>query len=478
LIVGAGSAGSVVAERLSADPNCAVTVLEAGPGLDDPGLLAQTANGLQLPIGAGSPLVQRYQTQLTDRPVRQRPIVRGTTVGGSGAVNGGYFCRGLPRDFERAAIPGWAWSDVLEHFRAIETDLDFDTPAHGHTGPIPVRRTQEMTGITKRFITVAQRAGYPWIADLNDVGPGGLSGVGAVPLNIVDGIRTGSGAGYLLPALRRSNLTLVAQTRALRLRFSATTAVGVDAVGPDGPITLTADRIVLCAGAIESAHLLMLSGIGDETMLRAAGLPVVAALPVGMSCSDHPEWVLPTTWTVAVGRPVLEVVLSTADGVEIRPYTGGFVAMTGDGTAGHPDWPHIGVALMQPRARGRITLVSSNPDVPPRIEHRYDSEPEDVAALQRGTELARELARAATDVGEPAWSTSQHLCGSAPMGTDDDPRAVADHHCRVRGIENLWVIDGSILPMIPSRGPHATIVMLAHRAAEFVGIRQHRTPQQ
>ncbi|WP_156744724.1 GMC family oxidoreductase N-terminal domain-containing protein, partial [Mycobacterium sp. E2238] len=129
LIVGAGSAGSVVAERLSAEPGCAVTVLEAGPALDDPGLLAQTANGLQLPIGVGSPLVRRYQTSLTDRPVRAHALVRGATVGGSGAINGGYFCRGLPGDFDRLSLPGWAWSDVLESFRAIETDLDFSGPA-------------------------------------------------------------------------------------------------------------------------------------------------------------------------------------------------------------------------------------------------------------------------------------------------------------------------------------------------------------
>ena len=225
---------------------------------------------------------------------------------------------------------------------------------------------------------------------------------------------------------------------------------------------------MLCAGAIQSAHLLMLSGIGDEPMLRGLGVPVVAPLPVGMFCSDHPEWVLPTDWTVATGRPVLEVVLNAADDIEIRPYTGGFVAMTGDGTAGHRDWPHIGVALMQPRARGRVSLVSVDPAVPPRIEHRYDSEPEDVAALQRGSELARELASAATHVGPPAWATSQHLCASAPMGADGDPHAVVDPTCRVRGIENLWVIDGSILPTITSRGPHATIVMLGHRAAEFV----------
>jgi len=468
LIVGAGSAGSVVAERLSADPGRTVTVLETGPALADPELLALTTNGLQLPIGVGSPLARRYLTTLTDRHALKLPIVRGATVGGSGAINGGYFCRALARDFDRAGVPGWAWPDVLEHFRAIETDLDFDGPAHGKTGPIPVRRTREMTGTTETFIAAAERGGFAWIDDLNDSGPELVSGLGAVPLNIVDGVRTGSGSAYLLPALGRPNLALVERTRAVRLRFSGTAAVGVDAIGPQGQVTLSADRIVLCAGAIESAHLLMLSGIGDEAMLRAAGIPVVAPLPVATSSSDHPEWVLPTNWTVAPGRPVVEVVLSTADGVEIRPYTGGFVAMTGDGTGGHPDWPHMGVALMQPRARGRVTLVSPDPDVPPHIEHRYDSEPDDVAALRQGSELARELAGSATSVGSPVWSTSQHLCGTAPMGVDGDSKAVVDQRCRVIGIEKLWLIDGSVLPVVPSRGPHATIVMLAHRAAEFV----------
>ncbi|OBH96095.1 dehydrogenase [Mycobacterium scrofulaceum] len=468
LIVGAGSAGSVVAERLSVEPRRSVTVLEAGPALDDPGLLAQTANGLQLPIGVGSPLVRRYQTDLTDRPVRRHPIVRGATVGGSGAVNGGYFCRGLPRDFDRLGLPGWAFADVLASFRAIETDLDFGGPAHGDSGPIRVRRTHEMTGTTERFIAAARRAGFAWIEDLNDVGPEPVSGVGAVPLNIVDGVRTGSGAGFLLPALGRPNLTLHARTRAQRLRFAGTAAVGVDAIGPQGPVTVTADRIVLCAGAIQTAQLLMLSGIGPREALQAVGVPAVAPLPVGASFSDHPEWVLSTDWAMAPGRPVLEVVLSTADDLEIRPYTGGFVAMTGDGTAGHADRPHIGVALMQPRARGRITLASADPDAAPRIEHRYDSEPDDVSALRLGAEMARELIGGATDIGAPVWSTSQHLCGTAPMGPDTDPRAVVDPRCRVHGIDNLWVIDGSILPTITSRGPHATIVMIGHRAAEFV----------
>jgi predicted dehydrogenase (TIGR03970 family) len=431
---------------------------------------AETANGLRLPIGAASPLVQRYQTRLTDRPVRQMSIMRGATVGGSGAVNGGYFCRGLPRDFDGFGIPGWAWSDVADHFRAIETDLDFTGPEHGDSGPILIRRTHEIVGSTATFVEAARRHGFGWLPDLNDSsGVDALPyGVGAVPLNIVEGTRIGPGAAYLLPALERGNLSLLTQTRALRLRIADGRATGVDAVGPGGPITLTADRIVLCAGAIESAHLLMLSGIGDEAMLRVAGVHPLVPLPVGMGCSDHPEWVLPTTWTVEPGRPVLEVVLSTPEDIEIRPYTGGFVAMVGDGTPGHPDWPHLGVALMRPRARGRVALVSADPMLPPLIEHHYDSEPADIAALQAGCDLAREIAGPTTEVGEPAWSTSQHLCGSAPMGGAGDPAAVVDRKCRVHGVDGLWVIDGSVLPTITSRGPHASIVMLAHRAAEFV----------
>jgi predicted dehydrogenase (TIGR03970 family) len=471
LIIGAGSAGSVVANRLSLDPSRSVTVLEAGPGLGDPRLNAETANGLRLPIGAASPLVQRYQTTLTDHPARPMTIMRGATIGGSGAVNGGYFCRGLRGDFDGFGMPGWGWSDVVQHFRAIETDLDFGGPAHGDAGPILVQRTREITGSTASFVEAARRHGFDWLPDLNDVPDAETlpAGVGAVPLNIVDGTRIGPGAAYLLPALERANLSLLTQTRALRLRIADARADAVDAVGPGGPITVSADHIVLCAGAIESAHLLMLSGVGDEAMLRAAGVDVIAPLPVGTGCSDHPEWVLPTTWTVETGRPVLEVVLSTPDGVEIRPYTGGFVAMVGDGTAGRPDWPHLGVALMRPLARGRVVLVSGDPMVPPVIEHHYDSEPADLAALRAGYELAREIASPTTEVGEPTWSTSQHLCGSAPMGHAGDPAAVVDHRCRVHGIDGLWVVDGSVLPTITSRGPHATITMLGHRAAEFVG---------
>jgi predicted dehydrogenase (TIGR03970 family) len=464
LVVGAGSAGAIVAERLSSDPACAVTVLETGVGLADPVLAAKVADTSLLPIGAASPLVRRYVAELTASPGAAMTIVRGATIGGSGAVNGGYFCRGLPGDFETWP-PGWSWPEVLDSFRAIETDLDFGGSQHGGSGPIPVRRTREMCQGTARFIDAAERAGFGWIADLNDPAAASQPGVGAVPLNVVDGVRTGPGAAYLLPALGRNNLTVLTGVTALGIDIVGERAVAVRAVGPDGPLRLTAGRIVLCAGAIGSAHLLMLSGVGEEAMLRRAGIAVRSVLPVGASCADHPEWLVTAGWDGTPGRPPLEAVLHN-ENLEIRPYTTGFADMVGEGRPGDP--PRIGVALMSPRARGRLTLVSGDPRVSPRIELRYDTEPDDLTALKAGVRLVGAMLGVKVDAGNPHWSTSQHLCGSAPMGSDDDASAVLDAQCRVRGIEGLWVIDGSALPRIPRRGPHATIAMLAHRATALL----------
>lgn len=428
---------------------------------------AQITDGLRLPIGDASSVVRRYPTTLTNDPKRPAHIMRGAVVGGSGAVNGGYFCRGLPTDFDGWGVPGWTWADVLPHFLAIETDIDFDTPLHGSDGPIVVRRVAEFDGCTASFVRSAGEAGYRWIDDLNGATRGEPlpPGIGAVPLNINGGTRVGPGGAYLQPAMDRTNLTLLTNTRAGRVRVVGGRAVGVDCVGPDGAVDLTADRIVLSAGAIGSAHLLLLSGVGPEKMLRAAGVSLVVDLPVGTASIDHPELVLPVDWSPTHGLPPLEAVLTT-DALEIRPYTAGFGAMISGRRDDPADRPHIGVALMQPDSRGRVALASADPNVLPVIEHRYDHKPADVAELEAGAELARELAGATAQVGAVSWSTSQHLCGTAPMGVDGD--AVVDPQCRVLGVDGLWVVDGSVLPAITSRGPHATVVMIGHRAAEFV----------
>ena len=444
--------------------------MEAGPGPSDPLVLTQISDGLRLPIGTASSVVRRYPTTLTDDPERHAQIMRGAVVGGSGAVNGGYFCRGLPSDFDGWKVQGWTWADVLPHFRDIETDLDFSGPVHGTDGPILVQRIAEFDGCTASFVEAVTEAGYRWIDDLNGSTPNSPvpSGVGAVPLNINGGTRVGPGGAYLKPAMDRTNLTVLTDTRVRRVRIVDGRAVGVECVGPDGPTDLTADRVVLSAGAIGSAHLLMLSGVGPQKTLRPLGIPVVADLPVGAASADHPEWVLPVDWTETHGLPPLEAVLTTPDGLEIRPYTAGFGAMISGRRDDPADHPHIGVTLMQPKSRGRVRLASSDPESPPVIEHRYDSEAGDVATLSAGAGLALELIGARAKSATASWSTSQHLCGTAPMGGDDDEYAVVDAQCRVRGVEGLWVVDGSVLPTITSRGPHATIVMIGHRAAEFI----------
>lgn len=446
-------------------------MVEAGPGPDDPRVSAQISNGLRLPIGAASSVVQRFTTTLTEQPTRTTEIMRGAVVGGSGAVNGGYFCRGLPRDFDGWELPGWAWQDVLPHFRAIETDLDFgDTPPHHDGGPIQIRRIREFDGCTASFVASAERAGYRWVNDLNGATENAplWPGVGAVPLNVNGGTRVGPGGAFLRPALHRPNLTVLTNTVVRRVRIVHGWAVGIECSGPDGTADLTAGRIVLSAGAIRSAQLLMVSGVGPVDVLRPLGIPVLSELPVGARTSDHPEWVLPVNWTPTHDLPPLEVVLSTDDGLEIRPYTAGFAAMVHGPQPDPADRPHLGVALMRPRSRGRVRLASADPADRPVIEHRYDSSADDVEQLTDGAELASELVRATTEVGEPSWSTSQHLCGTAPMGADDDAAAVLDVQCRVRGVDGLWVVDGSVLPAITSRGPHATIAMIGHRAAELI----------
>jgi choline dehydrogenase len=446
-----------------------VTVVEGGPGPSDPRVWAQISDGLRLPIGDASSVVRRYSTTLTDSPRRQALIMRGAVVGGSGAVNGGYFCRGLPTDFEAWNLPGWTWDDVLPHFLAIETDLDFGGPLHGSAGPMIIRRVGQFEEGAASFVKAARDLGYPWIGDLNGSTP--LAplppGVGAVPLNIDGTTRVGPGGAFLGPAIGRPNLTVLEQTHVTRIRIADGRATGVECHGPAGQSYLTADRIVLSAGAIGSAQLLMLSGIGPESTLRSAGLPVLVDLPVGTRCSDHPEWVLPVNWPAAPGRPPLEAVLTTADGLEIKSYTTGFAAMTGSQAADPADRPHLGVTLMSPRSRGRVSLTSADASAPPLIEHRYDSEPDDVAALEAGAELAHELAGTGYEARESFWSTSQHLCGTVPMGRDAEETPL-DARCRVRGVDGLWVVDGSIMPSITARGPHATIVMIGHRAAEFV----------
>ena len=263
------------------------------------------------------------------------------------------------------------------------------------------------------------------------VGANAPPGIAAVPLNIIEGRRRGPGSVFLKSALDRPNLSVLTGTRVTRCapppagRWGGCHRAGWS-------LRLSADRVVLSAGALGSAQLLLLSGIGPASELCALGIPVVADLPVGLRSWDHPEWLLPTDRQSAGGCPVLEVVLVT-DELEIRAYTTGFGGR-----------PKIGVALMRPRSRGRVSLVSADPLARLRIEHRYDSESADLTALRAGVGIVDEML-AVQEHSERLTGRRRSIC-AVPHRWGGERAQLCRPRCRVIGVSGLWVVDGSVLP--------------------------------
>ncbi|WP_433659591.1 mycofactocin dehydrogenase MftG [Nocardia sp. CA-128927] len=481
LIVGGGTAGCVLAARLSENPDHTVRLLEAGPRwLAPDGFPAELLDATRLPVGADALWLWRYPVTLADDGVAiTGNIVRGKVIGGSGAVNGSYFARATAADFaawsrELGSSKTWSFDSVLPAYCRSERDVDFgDRPWHGRSGPIPVRRSMNPVPLSKQFATACAAVGFPAIPDLNEVS-GSVDGVGPVPCNTEGGNRVSTASGYLLPVLDRPNLTVQADTSVVRIRFRGPRAVGVDVLHDDGTETLWADHIVLSAGAIESATLLLRSGVGNAEHLRALGIPVVHSAPVGAWFTDHPEIGL----DYQLGAPEratvpMEYVLGLDD-IEIRPYT---VAFT-------PGVQHLGVALMRPQSAGVLRLRAADPAIPPMIEHRYLSAEHDRTRLRAAVETASEVlqrmpahVRTEPMPGPPraadAWlhanlATSQHLSGTCRMGPADDDRAVVDELCRVHGLTGLSVVDLSVVPVPLSRGPQATTVMIAENVADHL----------
>lgn len=478
VVVGGGSCGSVVAARLSDDPGRSVLLLEAGRGYDrGPTLPSELRDAALLPVGPGSEWTAAYSAHLTEG--RDVTVVRGRGLGGSGAVNGAYFIRARPDDFEQWPR-SWSYDEVLPYFRAIETDTDVIGGIHGSDGLIPVMRTppDRLHPVSAAFHTAAVAAGHHPVEDLNAPGP---VGVGRVPMNVRDGARNGPGLTYLMPVMGRPNLSVQTGTKVVRIVLSGGRATGVE-VGDGASVRrIEAGRVVVCAGAVCSPQLLMLSGIGHSSQLRSLGIDVVHHLAgVGDGFSDHPEIAVPYRYRNAVPAPapLLETVLHT-DTLEFRAYTVPFgTAIPGSGVVD----PVLGVVLTRPRSRGRVMLNPQDPSMPPVLDYRYLAHPDDRATARVGVRTAADLLSGMTGVvapgsvavepgrGDPsdAWlvahlGTSLHLSGTCRMG--DDEHSVVDERCRVHGIEGLSIVDTSVFPEVPSRGPHATAVMLAHRIA-------------
>jgi len=504
VIVGSGSAGSALAARLTENPAAEVLLLEAGP--DYLAREEMPAELLDARRVAGT-----HDWEYVASPVNGRsgPYPRGKVVGGTSSINAALALRGTPADFGEWVARGcseWGWDDVLPFFLRLENDLDYCDDLHGAGGPVPVCRwtTGDLSPEQAAFYAACRAAGFDDISDHNHPGAGDSRGVGPLPMNRRGMERVSMARAYLDPARRRPNLVIRSGCLVDKVRLSGSRAVGVDLATGRGRETVEADRVILCAGTIGSAAILLRSGIGPADHLAAVGIAPVVDLPgVGARLWDHPGvsmLLVPRPGFGDLGAPCLQVAARYLDGKppdrgEVFLFLASGVDVTGIPEAraavGGPVGLELCPVLMRPRAAGRLVLRNADPHQQPAIELDFAADPEDLRRMKDAVRLMHDLARsaemsavargvaglddsvAASDDDLTAYvrehvDTFGHALGTAPMGSPGDQSAVVTQRCQVHGIDNLWVVDASVMPAVPAVPPHLTTIMIAERAATWL----------
>ncbi|HMJ12115.1 MAG TPA: GMC family oxidoreductase N-terminal domain-containing protein [Polyangiaceae bacterium] len=495
VIVGAGSAGSVIAARASEGGARSVLLLEAGPDYDDVAALPR-----DLLDGTRNSVIS-HDWGFTHSPTaRQIPFdyPRGKVVGGSSAVNTCIALRGLPHDYDEWAERGleeWSFDRCLPAFKRLENDLDRVDEWHGQDGPIPIRRhtPDELVPWQAAFVEAARELGFRECADHNNPT---LTGVGAHPMNKLRGIRMSAARCYLTPQVRaRENLRIVANVLVERVLFENRRVVGIQARVNGERCRFDTSRVLLCAGAIASPGILLRSGIGPERSLSHLKISMVSQLPaVAARLLDHPGSAMllaPKASVCELTHPLIQTVLrytsqdsAYIDDMQLQP--GSLLPLT------RIELPIVTLmcCVGKPSGAGRIEFNSADPESKPKITSDFARHPQDLARAAEAMELAalfastkpmRQLAtllwpaqpilskrQLVLDWLPKASGSGYHPCGTVPMGPEGDAESAVDGRGRVRGVQGLFVADASIMPTIPTYNINLPTLMIGERFGEWI----------